>query len=216
LSAVLALPRYRERLRALGARRDHGLLHRLDRATSGLVAIALSADTYDDLRDAFATRRVGKTYLAVVRSPPPRSRGTVRARILETRRQDRKVALIDPRGEDAITHYETIAIGRDGRTVVCCRIETGRLHQIRAHLAWLGCPLAGDAVYGGARPPDGRGSAARVADRELLLHAWRLQLPVRRRAGPIEIEASPPGHWDELARAAGVPLRRVLLRHPRD
>lgn len=213
LNGVIAVPRYGERLLALGRRRDHGLLHRLDRATSGLVAFALTAEAYDRLREAFATRRVEKVYLAVVRSPPPRSRGTVRMRLLEVRREDRKVALVDPRGEEAITHYETLAVGRDGRAVLCCRIETGRLHQIRAHLAWLGSPLAGDAVYAGARAPDGRGSAARAADRELLLHAWRLRLP-RPRGGAVAVEARLPEHWDELARTAGIPLARILERLP--
>jgi 23S rRNA pseudouridine1911/1915/1917 synthase len=217
LNGVLALPRYADRLRALGAGRDYGLLHRLDRATSGLVALALTAAAYDRLRDAFASRRVEKTYLAVTRSPPARSRGTVRMRLLEARRQDRKVALVDPRGEEAVTHYETLAIGRDGRAIVRCRIETGRLHQIRAHLAWVGSPLAGDAVYGGARSPDGRGSAARVADREILLHAWRLRLPARARARgrSIDVEAPLPEAWSVLARAIGIPLRRVLRESSR-
>jgi 23S rRNA pseudouridine1911/1915/1917 synthase len=207
LNGVMA--RYGDRLGALGARRDHGLLHRLDRATSGLVAIALTAEAYDRLRDAFASRRVEKTYLALVRSPPPRPRGTVRVRLREARRDDRKVAVADPGGDEAITHYETLAVGRDGRALVRCRIETGRLHQIRAHLAWLGSPLAGDAVYGGPRAPDGRGSAARAADRELLLHAWRLRLPGRG-GKAVEVVAPLPPYWDDAARAAGIPLRRIL------
>jgi 23S rRNA pseudouridine1911/1915/1917 synthase len=209
LNGVVAVPRYGERLLALGERRDYGLLHRLDRATSGLVAIALSAEAYDVLRDAFATRRVEKTYLALVRPAPPKLRGTIRMRLLETRRLDRKIALVDPRGEDAITHYATHAVGRDGGAIVSCRIETGRLHQIRAHLAWLGSPLAGDAVYGGPRAPDGRGSSARIADREILLHAWRLVLP-RRSGRSIAVEAPLPEHWETASRKSGIPLRKIL------
>lgn len=206
------IARYGERLLDLGARRDYGLLHRLDRATSGLVALASTAAAYDGLREAFAGRKVDKVYLALLRSPPPRPRGTVRVRLREVRQQDRKVARVDPRGEEAVTHYETLAIGRQGRALVGCRIETGRLHQIRAHLGWLGCPLEGDAVYGSAHAPDGRGSAARAADRSLLLHAWRLGFAHPCRPGRVEAEASLPADWTEATRSLGISLPRALAR----
>lgn len=201
-----------QRLLDLGERRDYGLLHRLDRATSGLVAVARTPLAYDRLREAFAGRRVEKVYLAVVRPAPPRPAGTVRVRLKETRRQDHKVAIVDARGEEAITHWKTLATGRDGRAIVACRIETGRLHQIRAHLAWLGSPLASDAVYAGPRAPDGRGSSARAADREILLHAWRLRFPHPRSGAPLSVDAPPPDAWAEETRGLGTSLAAILRR----
>jgi 23S rRNA pseudouridine1911/1915/1917 synthase len=201
-----------DRLLDLGERRDYGLLHRLDRATSGLVAVARTALAYDRLRDAFAGRRVEKLYLALVRSEPPRPAGSVRVRLKEARRQDHKVAVVDARGEEAITHWKTLAVRRDGCAVVACRIETGRLHQIRAHLAWLGCPLAADAVYGGPRAPDGRGSSARAADREILLHAWRLRFPHPRTEKAVLVETPPPAAWTDATRGFGTSLAAILRR----
>ncbi len=198
-------------LSRLGADRDFGLLHRLDRASSGLVAFALTAESYDALRQAFASRNIAKTYLAWTRSPPPKRRQTIRIRLLEVRLEDRKLSVPDLRGEEAVTHIETLALGTDGTALVRCSIETGRLHQIRAHLAWLGCPLEGDQVY--ARPglaPDGRASAARHADRTLLLHAWRLDLPHPARRDRLEVEAPLPEAWQHRAHRAGINLAQVL------
>ena len=136
---------YGGKLGRLGAKRDYGLLHRLDRATSGLVALALDAPTYDFLRDAFATRRVEKIYLTITRRSPPRERGTTRMRLSQVRRGDLRVSVPDSRGAEAVTHWETLARS-GGRSLLACRIETGRLHQIRAHLAGLGCAVEGDTV----------------------------------------------------------------------
>ncbi len=201
------LARWGDPLMALGSGRDFGLLHRLDRATSGLVVFARTPAAYDRLRRAFAAREIGKTYLGWTRPAPPRRRTTVRVRLREVRRADRKLAEVDPRGEEAVTHVETLATGVDGSALVQCAIETGRLHQIRAHLAWLGSPLEGDTVYARAGgPPDGRASSARAADRTLLLHAWRLDLPHPTRSGRVSIEAPLPAAWLERARRAGVDL----------
>lgn len=201
LNGVFA--KYGGKLGRLGAKRDYGLLHRLDRATSGLVALALDAPTYDFLRDAFATRRVEKIYLTITRRSPPRERGTARMRLSQVRRGDLRVSVVDSRGSEAVTHWQTLARS-GGRTLLACRIETGRLHQIRAHLAALGCPVEGDTVYGGARPPDTRASVARRADRSLLLHAWRLVLPDPRHAGTVRAEAAIPAHFRAAAMQSGM------------
>lgn len=198
-------------LARLGARRDYGLLHRLDRATSGLVAFALTNEAYDVLRDAFATRKIEKTYLTVVRRRPPRTQGVSRLRLDQVRRGDLLVSLPSARGHAAVTHWQTLVSAR-GKSLVACRIETGRLHQIRAHLAALGCPVEGDTVYGANDPPDTRASVARKADRSMLLHAWRLALPHPARRKKLLLEARLPDHFEAAAAASGMDVRRALKR----
>ena len=197
-------------LARLGARRDYGLLHRLDRATSGLVAFALTPASYDRLREAFATRRVGKTYLTIVKPKPSRPRGTARMRLEAKRRGDLQVSVPNPRGLEAVTHWQTLASGTGG-ALLACRIETGRLHQIRAHLAALGCPVVGDTVYGGRNPPDTRASVARKADRSLQLHAWQLVLPQGRKKS-VTISTAPPAEFREAALAAGIEYASAIRR----
>lgn len=195
-------------LARLGARRDYGLLHRLDRATSGLVVFALTRDAYDFLRDAFATRRVEKTYLTIVRSRPPRRSGVARMRLRQARRGDLLVSLLDRRGVEAVTHWREWS-HRGGRSLLSCRIETGRLHQIRAHLAALGCPVEGDTVYGAAGGPDTRASVARKADRSLLLHAWQLEVPHPAGRRRVTVRSDPPAQFQRVAQEWGMDLRTV-------
>ncbi|MBM4266079.1 MAG: RluA family pseudouridine synthase [Deltaproteobacteria bacterium] len=198
---------YGAALARLGARRDYGLLHRLDRATSGLVAFALTAPAYDSLRDAFSNRRVEKSYLTIVEGAP-RGEGTCRLRLRQMRRGDLLVSVPDPAGVDAVTHWRVLGRAR-GRSLVVCRIETGRLHQIRVHLAALGHPIVGDTVYRQANDPDTRASVARSADRSLLLHAWRLRLP-HPSGGFLDVEAPPPTALADAVRELGLDPAKAL------
>ena len=90
--------------------------------------------------------------------------------------------------------------------MLAVRIETGRLHQIRAHLAALGCAVEGDTVYGGAHGPDTRASVSRKADRSLLLHAWRLTLPRPGGTPKLHAEAPIPEHFRGAAAGYGIDL----------
>lgn len=194
-----------ERLSHLGAARDYGLLHRLDRATSGLLLFAETVGAYDGLRASFHKREVVKDYLAITARPPERAGGSIRARLAEVRTRDRKVARVDARGKAAVTHFRVLCRGGDGTALVECRIETGRLHQIRAHLATIGAPLFGDAVYTPASP-DGRASVARRADRDLFLHAWRLVFPHPTRGNRVKLEAPLPARFREALATHGLSL----------
>jgi len=187
----------------LGADRDFGLLHRLDRASSGLLLFAKTSRAYDQLREDFARRRIRKEYLAVTAATPVRGEGVVRQPLAEVRLQDRKVARPEPGGSPAVTHYRVRSRGRGGVALVECRIETGRLHQIRAHLSSLGAPLLGDLVYA-RREPDGRASAARQADREILLHAWRLGFQHPATGKPALVECRPPDRFRQACREKGL------------
>ncbi len=168
-----------EELRKLGAARDFGLLHRLDRETSGLVALALRPESYDHLRRAFEARRVGKYYWALTAGIPRSAAGVVRRHIAEVQaRPDRrpgarvpamKLARVSGSGKPAVTAYRVLGTGR-GVSLVECRTLTGRLHQVRVHMASIGCPILGDGLYA---PEPVRAMSPRLA-----LHAHRLILPL--------------------------------------
>ena len=160
-------------LQNLGKSRDFGLLHRLDRPTSGLLVVGLSVEGYDHLRDQFTTRSLRKDYVALVHGAPKPPKGTERAPIREVRKDGRKQAVVGNHrhAEPAETRYELLARGR-GVSLVQCRIKTGRLHQIRVHMAHRGCPVVGDREYGKRSELDRR--FARASGRALFLHAGAL------------------------------------------
>jgi 23S rRNA pseudouridine1911/1915/1917 synthase len=151
------------------------LVHRLDKAASGLLVFAKTEVVQESLHEMFSRRALERVYLAVVEGQPRTDSGAVTTRLLESDRRPYKVRSLhagDPpalvgRAERACTHWRVI--GRDGgRAALLVRLETGKKHQIRVHLSDLGCPIVGDRGYGG--PPF----------RRLLLHAalLRFQHPV--------------------------------------
>lgn len=195
--------RYRSRMERLGAARDWGLLHRLDRETSGCVLCALDAAAYDSVRAQFAARTVRKTYLAVLSGKLPSPAGRTDQPLEEVRRGDMKVSAIGRRGEPAITHWMTLA-SRSRTALVAVAIETGKLHQIRAHMAWLGAPVEGDRVYRPLLPPN-TSKPRRGAPPTLLLHAWRIGFSLPSAGGVATAEAPiPPRFMDALAEQAGM------------
>lgn len=149
------------RVRGVGTEDRWGIVHRLDKDTSGLLVVALDADAYGGLVDAIKRRRVTREYLALVHGRPPAPTGTIDAPIGRDPRRPTRMRL-DQTGRHARTHYSVEGEG-GGFTLLRVRLETGRTHQIRVHLASIGLPVAGDRVYG------------RVAGSpRLFLHATRL------------------------------------------
>lgn len=145
--------------------------HRLDLDTSGVLLLARDRDTLAALNDAFATRAVDKTYLALVHGCPAADAGTWASFLAPGQRVAGKVRWGSVRagGKKAITDYRVLR--RDGdRALVECRPKTGRTHQLRVHLSEAGHPIVGDELYGAPR-----GEHARMG--RFLLHAWRLVLP---------------------------------------
>ena len=190
--------RYRARMERLGAARDWGLLHRLDRETSGCVLCALDAAAYDSVRAQFAARAVRKLYLAVVTGRLPSPAGRTDQPLEEVRRGDMKVSAIMRRGDPAITHWMTLATHAT-TSLVAVAIETGKLHQIRAHMAWLGAPVEGDRVYRPLLPPN-TSKPPRGAPPTLLLHAWRIAFALPSAGGTASAEAPIPARFmDALA-----------------
>lgn len=158
------------RLAQLGRARDYGLVHRLDRDTSGLLVVALTAMAYDGLREAFATRAVRKLYWAVCHKAPREASGVIKRNIIEIERRrsrytSEKIARISPDGKTAVTAYRVVA-SSDFGALIEARPVTGRLHQIRVHLDSIGAGVLGDRLYGPLRTNE--------ASHRLALHAHRL------------------------------------------
>lgn len=159
---------YGRQLHQLGPRRDWGLLHRLDRQTSGLLVVALRAAAYDALREDFEQRRLDKHYLTIVFGVPVPAQGVVQARLKEIHTDIKKV-IISRSGEEAISAYRVLGSTATA-ALVAVRLKTGRLHQIRAHMMYLGTPVLGDDIY----MPDDLAKKKPPHAPRLCLHAWKL------------------------------------------
>lgn len=181
-------------LQNLGKSRDFGLLHRLDRQTSGLVLVALRARAYDALRDAFEARQVRKFYWAVTARAPSKPSGTIRRPILEETK-GKKLAKISPAGKPALTAYRVLQQNQRA-ALLDCRPVTGRLHQVRVHLMSIGCPILGDDFYA---PRSIAGAAPRLA-----LHAHRLVFQHPTKGGEIDVQSPWPRDLAPLLRRLGI------------
>jgi 23S rRNA pseudouridine1911/1915/1917 synthase len=171
-------------LEGIGGEIRPGVVHRLDKDTSGLIILAKNDRAYGELQRGFKSRTIAKTYLAIVDGHPPTPVGRVEAPIGRDPRHRKRMAVVpDGRGRAALTAYRTRESFARG-CLLEVHPETGRTHQIRVHLAFLGCPVAGDRVYG-------RRAATVEAPRQML-HAWRLNLVLPGERQLREFEAPLP------------------------
>lgn len=157
---------------AEGARGGHesrpGIVHRLDKDTSGLLIVARSEEAYQRLVAAMERRDIHRTYLALLSGRLPQDKGTIDAPIGRHLRDRKRMSLHTAAGRRAVTHFEVV--GRaPGFTLTRVQLETGRTHQIRVHFSALGYAVAGDVQYG--RPPRPEGLSRQF------LHAARLAFP---------------------------------------
>jgi len=176
-----------------------GLVHRLDKDTSGLLVVARTPEVHAALVAALAAREIGRQYLAVCTGVMTGG-GTVDEAIGRHRSQRTRMAVRSD-GRPAITHYRVVRRFR-AHTLVRAELETGRTHQIRVHLAYIGYPLVGDPVYGGRRRIPAGCSAELTAElgsfKRQALHAARLQLAHPITGHNVEWEAPLPADMQRL------------------
>lgn len=157
-----------------------GLIHRLDRDASGLLIFSKSDDAYRSLKRQFFDHTVGRTYTAVVEGVPNPRSGRIRSRLIERADGTMRPATQPGKGDLAITDFEMIAQAGE-RSVLRVTLQTGRKHQIRAHLAGRGCPIVGDAMYG-----------AKSHTGPLMLAATALEFDHPRTGMRLKFESPPP------------------------
>lgn len=192
-----------------------GLVHRLDRDTTGLLLVAKSRAAHAGLARAIRSRAMQKDYLAVVYGRAPHAKGRIELRLHRDPSDPRRVAASRTEGLAAVTLFEVLAEGDAGGesarlgvrlSLLRCRLLTGRTHQIRAHLAALGLPIVGDPLYGEPRHRGIADPALAALCRDFprqALHAWRLALPHPVSDEPLALQAPVPADLAPLLAAAG-------------
>jgi len=140
-------------LSAIGDRIRPGILHRLDKDTTGLLMVAKNETAFRSLSAQFKNRQVRKEYRAIVHGSPKAKDGTITTYLGRDYLDRKKFAVMaDGKGRNAITHFQVLE-KRSHFSHLSLQLETGRTHQIRVHLAYIGCPIAGDPLYGPKRSP---------------------------------------------------------------
>ncbi len=183
---VNALLHHCTSLSGIGGKQRPGIVHRLDKETSGCLLVAKNDATHQELSRQFAAREVKKIYLALVAGTLKKPRGTIDAAIGRHPVQRKKMAINQTRGRMAKTDYRVLKTG-GGISLLECAIHSGRTHQIRVHLQHLGHPVLGDSLYGK------KGAAPRQ-----MLHAWKLGFTHPGTGERLFIEASIPQDFREL------------------
>jgi 23S rRNA pseudouridine1911/1915/1917 synthase len=190
------------RLSGIGGVARPGIVHRIDKDTSGLLVAAKNDFAHEHLSRQFAAHTVGRRYLAVVAGRPLPLAGRIEGAIGRSTRDRKKMDIVvGGRGKPAVTHYATRETLRDA-ALVECRLETGRTHQVRVHMASIGHPLLGDPLYGQARPH--RDLLRTLNFRRQALHARSLQFHHPRRQEKLAFESPLPSDIQELIAALAV------------
>ncbi len=169
-----------------------GMVHRLDKDTSGVIVAAKDVRTQAFLAAQFKDRLTRKEYIAITRGEPEPPEGRIADRLGRDKRNRKRFSRVESGGKAAVTDYRVLeawkpAGGGRGYALVALKPRTGRTHQLRVHMAGLGCPVLGDPIYGGRD--------ARFPDATLMLHAYRLRILLPGEAEPRTFRAPLPARF---------------------
>jgi 23S rRNA pseudouridine1911/1915/1917 synthase len=191
------------KLSGIGGVARPGIVHRIDKDTSGLLVVAKTDVAHEGLARQFAAHSIGRRYLAIVNGVPKANQGIVDAPLARSAANRKKIAIVEgARGKRAVTHWKRLEVLKDA-ALVECRLETGRTHQVRVHMASIGHPLVGDPVYGRAGKTHGKILKELQFHRQAL-HAAELEFihPVTKRR--LSFASPMPPDMQELFNALGV------------
>lgn len=198
-------------LSSLGGPLRPGIVHRLDRGTSGVLLVARNDAAHRKLVEEFRSRRVDKTYVALLHGKMKTGAGRVELSVARDLRRRTRMTTRRREGRAARTDWRA-RLRLDGFTLVEARLHTGRTHQIRVHFSALGCPVVGDTLYGAPRQERMRSKILPPLGR-LFLHAARIGFLHPRTGKRVEVRARLPrelaSYLEELGRAAGADLCSV-------
>ena len=187
VNAVMA--RCKDSLSGIGGEIRPGIVHRLDKDTSGAIIVAKNDEAHVNLSDQIKNHEVVKTYIALVRGIIKENEATIKMPIARSK-QDRKKMAVDPKGKEAITHFEVLERIENKYTLLKINIETGRTHQIRVHMSHIGFPIVGDEIYSNGKNEFGiKGQC---------LHAWKLDFKHPTSNRLMHFEAPLPEYFENI------------------
>lgn len=210
-------------LSGLGAPDRPGIVHRLDKGTSGLLVVAKTDDVHRALAEDLAARRVSRRYLALVWGTPDPPRGTISRPLARSRADRRRMRVVSAGGRDAVTHYAVLGTW-SGISAVRLTLGTGRTHQIRAHFKSLGHAVFGDPEYGGRprsapqRLREERDRIRTALDRlaRQALHAAALSFRHPGSGARLSFTSAAPEDMEGAAQALGIPPRTLVAPDTED
>lgn len=191
------------KLSGIGGVARPGIVHRIDKDTSGLLVVAKTDVAHEGLAKQFAAHSIDRRYLAIVNGVPKASEGCVDAALARSAANRKKIAIVEgDRGKRAVTHWRRLELLRDS-ALVECRLETGRTHQVRVHMASIGHPLIGDPVYGRSGKTHGK-LLNELGFHRQALHAAELGFTHPVTKNRLSFASPMPPDMQELKRALGV------------
>jgi 23S rRNA pseudouridine1911/1915/1917 synthase len=191
------------KLSGIGGVARPGIVHRIDKDTSGLLVVAKTDVAHEGLAKQFAAHSIDRRYLAIVGGIPKSNEGTIEAPLARSATNRKKIAIVEgQRGKRAVTHWKRLELLKDA-ALVECRLETGRTHQVRVHMASIGHALLGDPVYGRAGKTHGK-VLKELGFQRQALHAAELGFTHPVTKNRLSFSSAMPPDMQELKRALGV------------